>query len=963
VELSDGLFAPDTNEVIVHKLNPIFGGTQASIAGRNLGQSLLRLFHPTPSSTLVSRSYFVDDVITNRGTVQYSFGLVFMREASERFLSRPQRAFELSAFEPYEEFIKRVTEEGSLTYSGKYDPRPEDYNKRLDLSREAWVRLGFNEKIFIDFFNSLGMAIGSQKGDSKVAVMLPEGRDGEALIFTVLSILPPWLRRKFGAASRWAGSAEGSSAAALDGMQLVCYVGEKPPHDTTAAVIDLTGAGQHRNIEPVTEEQLALAKWYWENIESQDALEAFEGYMLTRYKQLMDKMPFAVFAHCFWLWLTFHENIQAGLFKIEDLTFSMAARAITSLAIAFGRNIDEHFTNLAMLNSIFKTYESNLDGVPASDVSAATVHAICSLASVDVEIKLGGLKTRDLVKPLFDKFYSAGEWTKLELILQYYAKIIKDGKPEDRLDAEAIVAFMQALESPSPKIADESAIALTKYSSIIVSLMMQGAGNRMDVYRDIALLLKGVGRQMNIDVASLENAPKNEASSRMFFEIEKFNRMEIANLRPPGKKQLESLVSGLQFLSTEERGAALRELLGIYWTSDELKDKTQMRKYIEYLRENKLLSLYLQCNVGAYDVREFYGEALNMSFDVHDPGATVDKRIDDLSRWYHMLREECGFPDSDPIFEHFNSKFNSLNDAHALCETMSSKAGRHLAAMLRERKLDDMLRPVELINKIDEIGENGGEFSSLLTEWENGLEVFKLRIGYWCSRVGNVPAEWALSNAIIIAASEKMPVHRRTAEVYLNTKQGPRGHAQDLKSLYEALGLICDDYRYGRELALGVYESIREGIGKIIGQLRQVDSLEVLIETADDFRMLHRLYQSNDLVQKMGKEISDEIKAVYRERKQMPPAELLQKFNRLERHSVREGPGGMEPLLLTIMHVVLLIGAACCVVLLAGGDGLIATLYAVLPTPVIIAMAVCALATVALSVLELLRQLGNRGRY
>ncbi|MCL2573828.1 MAG: hypothetical protein FWE34_04655 [Defluviitaleaceae bacterium] len=951
VELTDGLFAPDANDIIYRSLNPVFSGTQPSTTGYSLEGSLLRLFHPTPESTVVARSYFVNDEITGRGQVQYSHSLVFTRGAKEHFLANPQHAFKYAACEPYEEFFKRVQQEGALTYTDAYDPKPSDYSPdtAASYSRQDWTKLGFNEETFIDFFTSLGKAITAPKGDKKVAVVLPANNNGEALILMVLSILPSWLRRKFGAASRWTGVMEGGVAAAVGGMQLVCYMDTPPPYDVSAAVVDLVKYN-HRNIEPILEEQAELAKWYWENIDSPDVLNNMTDYMLGEYKQLMGKMPYPVFAHCFWLWHTFRANAN------KDVAFSAASRAINSLVSAFGRNLSDYFTDTDILAKIFQTYSDKLGTARNVEVHESTVRAICQLAKTNA--RMGGVNTQDLVNPLFEKLFEAGEWSKLEFVQQYYAACMKERSREHAGKIlEAFDAFKKMLECPDKKAADVASAALSEFMSSSIPDILLGSENHRKTYKIIARGLKKAGRQVSYSAVAWEDVPKNAVASREFYNLEKFNREEIANLRPPGSKQIDNIMNGIQWMDAKEKDEAVADLLELYWQSDELKNPVQLQKYINYLHENTKLPLFLKYGIGADDIRLVFVEKLNnMAFEIES--ASFDEKINVYSKWQNILLEECGFDGNDAIMEGFSDRWETLvfPNLELMCKTASPKAWRQLANMIKDSKKAESII-AKFINDIDDLAGSEGDFSKTFKMWDAAARYLLPRMEYWFGRITNPPLEWALSRAVLEARLQNVNI---IADAIYDYSGIGRSNTQDLLTLYGVLDLVfATTKRYDTDTVNDIIAVVRYDVRRIIDSVWDGRTVDDLTSTADKFESLYRRYSGSPnhmVISQLGVNICEAIKSLYAEKRGETPNEILRKFNpneRRRRPQQQQRQSKLEPIALLGSMFMLFIGSIGGLVVLIGGN-VVSTVAMIMPDWLVIITAIVALVSLALMFLVMM---------
>ena len=981
VELTEGVFEPNINEVIKKRINPIYEKTQPSIAGYSQEHSLLRIFHPTTDSTVVSRSYYVDDKITDRGIVQYSFGIVYDKAENEHFLKNPARAFELTAFEPYDEFVTRVKPDGTLAYSNKYDPKTnkDSATESKSIIRENWVSFGFNKETFVNFFVSLGKVITAQKGEHKVALILPSGINSEALIHAVLSIIPQWYKRKFGAVSRWSGSMKGGDAAAIFNMQLVCYIATQPPNSTEDAIIDLTGDNMHRNISPITIEQRILAQWYWEHIDDDRGRDELFAKMEGLYKQIIDKMPFEIFAHCFWLWYVIEKTLK---YKTEEVTFDVAAQAICSLASAFGIKIKDYFRNNLMLSTVFRIFRDKLDSNTVSNVDARTATALCVLADGDICVG-EEFKTRDFIKPLYEKLLEIKSWKVLVPILQYYTKISRNEHPKDRID-EALSMFERTLNCSDRKSADEAALVLSKYANALVaSTLSKGEETLEERYKMIALMLKKAGRQINIDVTSFENVPKNEKTSKSFYTIEKFNREEIANLGPPGNKQLDAVVNGLQWLPQEKVDAALSDLLSLYWQSDEIKDVEIKRKYIHYLRENKKIYLFVKYNVGLEDIRKIYEQELDAAFDkneiVKNGITSVDNLIIALNEWFLKIID-CGFSNKDVIFAVFYSKFELLGDVNNLCAKMSPNKATLLIDMLESSNDPMFLKEVNMLYRFDEIVEAGDNFSLTFKLWQDSQEQYRLklyaeRMDYWIARKQVISVEWALSRAIIegkVFASKfdtgasASKSHANKIAAQLLKRLSVEEPKSKLNILYEALHIIIIDNPYNDE----VREEVCISLCKCAVEIVKTHDIDILVDTADTFKRLRqsqfgqRNIYAAEYVVELGKYMCKKIKDAYKERNALPPEDVLRKFNPNERIEIASNSYTNNTLLDSFVTVgliaILILSLLCCALLFMTDNGILRTLLLLMPVWLIIVMAVSALLTIVLSITNALMKHINR---
>ena len=962
VELTEGFFGPQTHDVIYNRLNPAFAGTQPTLAGYSQEESMLRILHPTPDSILVSRSYFANDEITGRGMVQFSYGLLFSGADKDKFLVNPNRAFSIRAYEPYDEFIKRVPADAVLPYSDRYDPAMEDYAGELTLDTNKWVGLGFTEEIFKMYFISLCRVITSQKGDPKIVVMLPGGSNGEELMLATIWILPHWLKRKFGGVSKWSGALDTRGKSSLAGIQLVCYANDKPPHDTSEIIIDLTGANAHKNLPAFSYQEEVFAAWMWQNIETPEKIIEMTKYMFKNYKALLDRMPFEVSAHCFWLWLTFIEEYKAG----AKLSFETSCRAIISLVSAFGRKLEEHFRDANLLLNIFTTFEEEFPYVSANELNRETVKALCALASSDTAI--GDTKVRSYIKPAFNKLELAEHFESLEPIVLYYSKYFKDEKPKELIN-EALPLFSKLTSCPVKKIADEAAAVLGRYASTCAVAKLKGVNpeQRMGQFNVIADLFKKQGRQLNLDYASFEELPKNAMFSADFYEIESATR-ERFNVKPPGSKQLQSVQNWLSWLPEDIRHPSFRNLLQYYWSAEDLVDPVQRAKYVKHLFDNKTLSMYVKHGVGLDFIRDVYLNEFNKAMD-NVQGAEAGEVIHILTYWHEVFSDTCGFSDTDIIFEELFARVSDLlYDVESLFKTLAPKAIENLQKLLSRGsvvggKASPLLSLVSTINKLDLIGKSGGEFSATYGDWAEKGEYILARMDFWISGVSVPPPEWALSRTVVeMNTLDLWQNNQLAAQNYLRFLKSDRQPQNDLISLYKALQLISRVRRYDTNTSARLLGSIRYAIGTIATKLINEGMVDVLIATGDHYNKLYDQSLIYNDILALGEWLSRQIKNVYRERREPVPMGVLNKFNpsesRVARHQTRQNP--FKPVVFVSSCVIFFMGILSGLMLLLFSEGDFVYVVNSLPTWMIITSGVSAALAFVLTFLRLVLNNGKR---
>ena len=266
--ISDNIF--ENQAEAIGKLDAICRVVPESIALANSGQSLLQLHHPYPDTSVVTRSWFVTDVITGRGIVAYSHSLIFTGSDNDSLLANAERAMSAEAFEPYQDFAGRTNANPDVPSS----LNPAKTHGLLDgaaavFTRADWGGFGFNRDLFSGYLSALIKAIGSRTGE-KVAVTLPANIEAERFILATLNALPSHFKRKFAAASSWT-----SDFKSLKGVQLVCIPPGTVPNENHVYV-DVT---QNR-ISGFTDAKVSFSNWLWDNLDDGNAIKSFENNLL-----------------------------------------------------------------------------------------------------------------------------------------------------------------------------------------------------------------------------------------------------------------------------------------------------------------------------------------------------------------------------------------------------------------------------------------------------------------------------------------------------------------------------------------------------------------------------------------------------------------------------------------------------------------------------------------------------------
>jgi hypothetical protein len=638
---------------------------------------------------------------------------------------------------------------------------------------------------------------------------------------------------------------------------------------------------------------------------------------------------------------------------------------------AFGRNLEKYFTNRLMLSVIFKTYKEQLDTADVAKMGDNPAGPICSLANNDYAIGTSYV-LREFVKLLFDKLFADEKWGKTVPILQYYAKILKEYRPEEKIP-EAINAIDQILNCPDKAIKDEAYAILVKFANAIVADMItSGDTSQFENYKNVTRRLKAANKPMSLDISSFDNIPKRERSSEIFYVIEQFNRKEISNVKPPGGRQLDNIQNGLEYLKDDRKETALKDLLTLYWNADDMRTPVSMEKYVRYLHENKKLHLYVHYlgeDEGLSTIRQIYADELKRAF--HE-GEFKDSNdiVDALHNWWRILREECRFGQTDPIMDEYRKYFPKLGSIEALCRTLLPPSGRKLMEIFKDIPHEQYTQGVEMITRFDAEAEARGEFFRIFKKMDEHFKQFDLRMDYWIIKTNrDLPAEWVLSRAVIQAVRDRA-FGQHVIEAYMNKRNERQGNRKNLSALYDVLKLLGDGSRYGREISYNIFEHTRSLLGRLLFKFVQDNALQEVIDSADEYKALYQLDpQSNGFVTDAGKYIRSEI-VRYSKGKQEVPLETLKKFAAVDMGYLFGGtmnqsnagsgnnPSNLEGYLLIGSAILFIISAVSCFALMTDGSigGIADTLATTLPGGFMhIVLAVAAFLTLAASLMYLLK--------
>ena len=736
VEMSDGIFGAQSDDIVYNRLNPMLAAVPESLAPLNSGKSMLRVFHPLPDTTTVTRNWFVTDKITGRGPVPYAFSLIFRGSSNEIFLQYPEKAFSPEAAEPYDSFCARVTPDAPVVLSRKYDPKKADYMSPFVFKKNDWIKeLGFNKELFANFYISLCMAICGKAG-SKIVVILPEGRSSEMLILATLSLLPMFIKRKFSAVSNWKGIIDGSTSGAINSLHLVCCYGKPPLSDTKFPIVDLTGAGCHENLDI---EGRSYADWVWDNIDNTEALAGFNRFLIENFESVSDKMPFQVIENCFMLWHVF-------VYLKRRIDFKLATTITKLIADSFARNFSKFPFICDRIQACLSVIREELAKNPRAELVLTVIQAICLLAGNGEE------NAHEAVYDIHKFFSERGDWDKVSVTTTYYSGLL--GQPgitadTENLCCEMLLGRMANADHSGAKTARN---AIEKYCYRLRSVILSDnadAEPALVKYRDAMLAFySAAGGNLNrafFRLPELYSAVDLSIATR-FIRLMEFDIAHLGYI--PAQAQWVSTLTWLKPMSQYESGKAqIMELYKLYY---EIIPDDRIRGYIlntDLQHQALLLRLIRTYKHIRDDIERIlvdcFAEDLNKTGCALDSDETWERadawldRLDalDFSKYdgiYSMMRQIIGL-DTDTLLDISSSvSADSIMTIARLYDNID----------LRFTNILHMLRVIDaaaIAGAVDKKPDHDLRHFSM----HEVRECYN-RMNYWYEKSFSDPAEWAL---------------------------------------------------------------------------------------------------------------------------------------------------------------------------------------------------------------------------
>lgn len=852
VELTRDIFGSDTDDVIF-KLNQMCSSVPESLAPRNTNESVLRIYHILPDTTVVSRSWFVTDEITGRGTVPYTHSLLFRGDDNERFLRYPSKAYEISSVEPYKSYKGRVSTDAPTELSTKYDPRKEDYKEPFVFSKNEWIAdFGLDEDLFAKYYISLGRAV-CVKGNTRVAVILRKNMDSEKLILATLSILPMFMKRKFAAASKWTGMMDGSGSNAVNGIQLLCYYDESPVSESGFPVIDLTGAGRHANIAvpTFTETELNYARWIWRNIDESKKLSEYENFIELTFSSVLDKIPFVVVANSFFLWV--NRNVD---------TYEVARKGLVLIARSFAKN----FAKFEFINkSLDKAINKLLENVQVSDYDSEKVQAVCLLATN------GSASAKKLVDALFVAFKDEQCWDRLAIVLQYYKSVLELTAERTTTERATAIGNLWSCLNLSDKSKECVRIAFEPLrihcqnlrEIILTSKEKSKSDEAFSNYKKLSESLN----KFNLPNTffQLKDIPEiNTIDAERFFELEKFDVGTLAYI--PSTQHWVKAINWAANLAVERRSG----LWYLYW--DTIKNKGEYIIALEKAAkinpngQNRVLAELIRSSVNVEkEIANYYKEDFASKWNAATYPLDSDETWKYMKEWLERLRKVRLIEQS--VLEYIHELIGLTKDnIDKLAERLSRESFQTAASLYNN--VESLKVLLQEINEVDLSAAERGDkyFSGLANKIKNGSisPISINRMLYWHSINPNAPAEWAFVIALARNGSKSIYV----VDYYLELRQSKTNAAAGIAEVLELFKIvsIATDYKnpYKNEATsiTDITDSVRNRLQRIDKEYYEKIDVRFAFRNLPDSEHKDRI--ASTVYDVLDKRVDEAIRSEYR---------------------------------------------------------------------------------------------------
>ncbi|MDR0935256.1 MAG: hypothetical protein LBM98_01075 [Oscillospiraceae bacterium] len=796
IELSpEDILGANSDDVLMKRVEPLCATVPEALAPRDSGVNILRLYHPAPDTSIVSRSWYVNDIITGRGTVPYTFSLIFSATDNENFMKFPVTAFTIDAFEPYKSFAGRVSDDAPAKPFAKYDPKAEDYTAPHTSGGDVWGNI-FNKNKFTDFYVSLCKAVCSNKSNEKVAVILPKNADGERFILAVFTLLPVFIKKRFGAASAWTGLMDGSGSTAVNGLQLLCYRDELPASEAKYPVIDLSG---NYNLPPfnITRQEAELAAWVWDNIENKSELDKFENFLNDNFTEVLEKMPFEVIAIAYDMW----QNFTVNRGNMQNPPLALAAEMLVTIAAKFTKNFAKFEFIKTVLDSCVKKISADAaGGADTSEITVEVIRKICVLAS-------NGAETRDLLDNLYKRLYNDKSWDKLAVVLTYYASVLSDPNSSGKMESYICNVFLECLncgERDCEGIAQDSIAKFCIRKRQIALSVANNSTEPLEKYIEYSSVLFSINKLSAQLFFLPESVSKETQAIENFYELEKFDIKRLDYI--PDAAHWKTAVNWAAKLDAERQGV----LYKLYF--EKIAEKFAFLETLEKLNyahflirgENSKIAAVLELYIQAF-LRGLSGAIESAGFWAYVQSWL--ERFDRLELTSYGVRAV--------MKERIALSTGTLRKLAAIAppETISTIKTLY-------DKDGEITEGSDLCSRIDAVKNGRDSYGAIVSELnDHSIQNWELcirRLTYWNNLSQGADFELALAIAFAIQAGtygEKNLI----AETFLKICRGEREQSdvKDLTAIFSAVAVINRNEEYSDVYRNEIFNALNSEISNI----------------------------------------------------------------------------------------------------------------------------------------------------
>jgi len=858
-----------------------YSNIDTHLAGGTQEGSLFRLFRPKPNAVMISRTYFVDDVITTgRGTVPFTFSFILTNDDRKNFLFKPNRElFKPGVFETYESFAHRVKlNNDKIIYYPEIDHEflrvfnREQPSENI-LTKTNWENLVTNEWVFANFFVHLCKAISN---NTKIAVVLPEGTNGADFIFMTLSILPTlptWFRADFGAISHWYGAISGNDVATtvLKDIQLVCFVGTFPDDNETCPIIDFTRADKTKNLNYISPDERELANFYWHGIDKPSKIEKLEIFIeKTFVNAFYSNLNFKILSLVYRLWRSYGVG--------DNKTFNMAKITILSLLECFNAEDLTYFfkQDSPILYRVLTSFVNGLNDVRVSEIEYDVVVALCEMAKASVILTYNHnpVEPDDYINPLFDKFYAVGRWEEVAIISDYYTEVLKTDIKESHF---IIIGYMiMLLDTKRDLLVDKAYNCLKNIAETLVRKLVEinidDNINNFD-YKYYEIISREISLRdlIPLDIEGVLFAQDFKKYPSTTCKIIEENRHH-GRLNPPYDKKLSLIWVAIESLKADEKEEYRKKFMQMFWDSKFLKEPFNIWKYIRNLDKCNQTHMFVVCDVGVDVIRGFYTNQLNDIFE------RECDRIKETHALWERLNKVVKFKEDDGIFDILDNKLEIYfnNQLQILLTTLHPDDVTKLFRMARPKTKAGLNYGVlEHMRSFDESIIKTKTFHKTYLEWsKHQRESYLSRMEYWVKfaedggydkRENRPSAEWLLSQVVLTYILDNKTKNKNIIVKTLLALHGLK-YSNTLHLLYDVLELmITEPSIYSGDYSSIVGEisnKINEFVLVLVDETCRTGDYGKLFGSARNFRYIYPKDKTSteyETIAKLGATIVDNI--------------------------------------------------------------------------------------------------------